>query len=73
MQKTLGMHLVRLFLDVPEILCLGAFVTETGLMAMKYDIIILDPTWYVFLINEENGLGNVVITGDASSFIQFLT
>ena len=72
MQKTLSMHLIRLFLNMPEILCLGTFVTKTGLMAMKYNIILIDTTRYVVLINKENGLRNVVNTIYASPFIQFL-
>ena len=39
LQQSLGMHHVRLFLDVAEVLGLCTFVAETFLVAVEYDVV----------------------------------
>ena len=56
MQQPLGVHHVRLLLDVAEILGLGALVAQTLLVAVQDNIILADAAGDVFLPGEVDGL-----------------
>lgn len=50
LQQTGGMHHVRLFLNIAEILGLLTFVLQALLMRMQHDIVLRDTTGDVFLL-----------------------
>lgn len=56
LQQSLGMDLVRLLLDMPEVLCFGTFVVETFLMGMENDVVVTDAAGDVFLLCKKDGL-----------------
>ena len=59
LQQTVGMHHVRLLLDVSEILCLCLLAVETLLVAVQYYVNVGNASRYVFLPAEIHCLRNV--------------
>ena len=59
LQQPLGMHHIRLFLDVPEVLGLCSFVFQTFLMRMKHDVCFTDAARDIFFSGEVDGLRDV--------------
>ena len=59
LQQTLGMHHVRLFLDVAEVLGLCPLVAQTLLMGVQHDVVAHDAARNIFLSCEEYRLRQV--------------
>ena len=64
LQQSLGMHHVRLLLDMAEVLSLCPFVTQTFLMAVQHDIVVGDASRNLVLIRQINGLRQVAYITD---------
>ena len=52
LDESLGVHHVRLLLDVPEVLGLGPLVAEALFVAVEYDVVGCDAARNVFLPGE---------------------
>jgi len=59
LQEALGVDHVRLFLDVTEILCLGAFVAQALFVAVEHDVVWSNTSWDVGLLRQIDGLWDV--------------
>ena len=59
LQQPLGMHHIRLFFNMPEVLGLRPFVFQTFFMGMKHDVCFTDAVGDVFSSGEVDGLRDV--------------
>ena len=68
--QSLRMNHVRLLLDMSEVLRLFALVTQTLLMAMQHDVLLVDTPWDVLLVGKIDNLGQVMECLDGLSLAQ---
>ena len=61
---------IRLLLDMSEVLRLFPFVTQTLLMTMQHDIVLVDAIGYLRLVGKIDNLGKVTHRTDRLSLIQ---
>ena len=71
LQQALGMHHIRLFLNMAEVLCLCALVLQTLLMAVEYDVALSNATGNILFTREKYRLRDVRNLVNRESFAKF--
>ena len=71
LDQAMGVHHVRLFLDVPEVLGLSALVLQTFLVGVEHDVVGTDAAGDVFLPRQVDSLGNGLYGGSKLFTIHF--
>ena len=73
LQQTLRMHLVRLFLDMAEVISLSLTVYETFFMAIKNNVVITYSSRHFVLTTKVYCLRNIMDVADVLSFTKICT
>jgi hypothetical protein len=67
LEQPLGVHFVGFFFDVAEVVGLGFFVAQAFFVTVEKDVLLADSAGHVVLVDEEDGLRNVVDAVDGSA------
>ena len=70
LQQSVGVHHVRLLLDMPEVVSLFLLVLQTFLMAVQKDVVVGDTSGHGVSGSEINSLWNIAYGPDGQSLVQ---